>query len=149
MAVNGGLAADQAKIQTKVKDIQSAVRSLEAEVGRLKRLVESTDTSKDQAKRRAQSFNNLEQIGIAMHSHVQQLQELAAQTGKSEAWSSIINGYAAEFYAGNRLEFENAVKALSAKAGTGDREALTKLSSALKGLKEAAQELRRQAAALS
>ena len=80
---------------------------------------------------------------------MQKLQELAAQTPSSQARSSIVNGYAAEFYAGGRLELEDAVKSFPVKAGAGDSEALSKLSSAVEGLKKAVEELRRQAALLS
>lgn len=80
---------------------------------------------------------------------MQKLQDLAAQTGSSAARSSIVNGYAAEFYAGGRLEFEDAAKSFPVKAGASDGEALTKLSLAVEGLKKAVEELRRQAASLS
>lgn len=143
---NARLAADQGKIQLTLQEMKNTIQSIDVETFKLKRLVATRDNSKEHAKKRAQSTNNLKQIGLALHSQVQQIQDLAAQDNSSAAArSTIVNGYAAEFYAGGRLEnFEEAVKAFPLKAGAGDGESLKKLSLAAENLKKAAEALRRQ-----
>jgi hypothetical protein len=147
VAWNGRLAAEQEpqKIQLLLQELQSTVRSLDLEVANVKRLVANPDTSKDYAKKRAQSVNNLKQIGLALHRNAQELQKLTTQKDSSAAArSSIVNGYASEFYAGNRIELQKAADAFALKAGAGDGEALKKLSSVAESIKKAAEALRRQ-----
>jgi hypothetical protein len=62
---------------------------------------------------------------------VARFQDLTQRSNSSAARGPIVDGYAAEFYAGSRIEFEKVAKAFSSKPGAGDGEALNKLSSAV------------------
>lgn len=138
------LEAQPFEIQMQLSEMNNAVESIDVEVAKLKRLVAAADGSKDQSKRRAQCTNNLKQIGIALHRHVRKAQELVAQDGPSARDAKIIEGYAAEFYAGSRIEFERAVKAFPLKAGAGDAEAIRRLSAAAENLRKTVEELSRR-----
>lgn len=141
---NGRPIAQQQKLQLALQEMNNAEQSAHVEVARLEQLLATPATAKDYAKQRAQCVNNLKQIALALHRNAQTLQDLAVQKDTpGAARSSIVNGYSAEFYAGSRLEFEQAANAFPLKAGAGDAEAFKKLSSAADKLKKAAESLRR------
>jgi len=133
------------QIQNLMSEMQNAVQSMDREIATLKDLLADQTRSQDYAKRRAEIVGNLKKIGSTLQRDSKRVDDLKAETKRSSvARSSIVNGYAAEFYAGNRIEFERAVDALKATPDPGDRKALERISSAAATLKRTADAVRRE-----
>jgi uncharacterized protein YukE len=128
------------QLQLALQEANNLHRSIDVEVAKLGRLVAAPD-ARDHAKERTASLDTLKSLATSLNRNARKIQEYAAATGSSTAArSSIVNGYASEFYAGNRIEFEKAVNTFPLKAGRGDAEAMKKLSAAAANLKKAASE---------
>lgn len=148
LAGSAALPARQAKtqIQFQIQDLmQDAVLSIDREIAALTDLLSSRTRSRDDARRRADVAGRLKGISRTLRRDAKQVDDLIAETKRSAtARASIVNGYAAEFYGGRRLEFERAVNALSATPGPGDRDALERISAAAAALKRTADAMRRE-----
>jgi hypothetical protein len=129
------------EIQNLMSSYNENMQTVDVGMMKLKRIV-AQPAAPDSSKQRKEAIEEL-QKAVGAISDIAKKAQLAAQKEQAER-RSIVNGNAAEFYAGTRA-LERAVAAFPMKGGVRDTEELQRVSDASEKVKKAVEDLRRAA----